>query len=480
MHRDFSLAPHYDIAIVGGGATGLGAAVDAASRGHSVVLIEQSDFAKGTSSRSTKLAHGGVRYLKQGNLSLVLEALQERERLYRNATRMVQPLAFVIPSYNALDQPFYGIGLKLYDLLAGKANQHPSRLLSRQSVIERVPTVSPKHLRGGVLYYDGQFDDAQLALALVRTAQEKGATLHNYVHCDTLLKHEGRVIGVQVTDTESGRTLEVRASCVINATGVFVDTLRQHDAPKAPPLLTISQGAHLVLPRKFLPGDTALMIPKTSDGRVLFAIPWHGVTLLGTTDTPVPTATLEPRARGEEIEFLLTHAAKHLAQAPSPTDVLSVFAGLRPLVTRGGGSRPTASLSRDHHIEVSESGLLTITGGKWTTYRKMAEDVVNTAERLGKLTPRLCRTQHLPLTDARSGAEPGTPDDIRWHVQNTQARTVEDILARRTRALFLDARASSTAAQTVATLMANELGWSSAHTQCQVTSYCALAKEYCL
>lgn len=480
MHRDFPLAPHYDIAIVGGGATGLGAAVDAASRGHSVILIEQSDFAKGTSSRSTKLAHGGVRYLKQGNLSLVLEALQERERLYRNAPGIVQPLPFVIPSYSALDQPFYGIGLKLYDLLAGKANQNPSRLLSRNDVLKRVPTVSPRNLRGGVLYYDGQFDDAQLALALVRAAQEHGATLHNYVRCDGLLKHEDRVVGVQATDTETGCKFDVRASCVINATGVFADTLRQHDAPKAPPLLTISQGAHLVLSRKFLPGDTALMIPKTSDGRVLFAIPWHGATLIGTTDTPVTQATLEPRARREEVEFLLTHAAKYLTQAPSPTDVLSVFAGLRPLVQRGGRSLHTASLSRDHHLEASESGLLTITGGKWTTYRKMAEDVVNHAERLGRLTPRPCRTHDLPLDEVRSGAEPGTPDDIRWHVQNTQARTVEDFLARRTRALLLDAKTSAATAPQIADEMALALGWSPDETQRQVASYRTLAKDYCL
>ncbi len=473
MPRFFSPASHYDIAIVGGGATGLGAAVDAASRGHSVVLIEQSDFAKGTSSRSTKLAHGGVRYLKQGNLSLVLEALAERERLYRNAPSIVQPLPFVIPSYNALDQPFYGIGLKLYDLLASRANQHPSRLLSRQRVIERVPTVSPKNLTGGVLYYDGQFDDARLAFALMLTAQEHGATLRNYVRCDGLLKHEGKMVGVRVTDTESGSTFEIRASCVINATGVFVDSLRQQDEPKAPPLLALSQGAHLVLPREFLPGDTALMIPKTDDGRVLFAIPWHGVTLLGTTDTPVSSASLEPRAREDEIEFLLTHAAKYLTKAPTPSGVLSVFAGLRPLVQRGGTQR-TASLSRDHHIEASDSGLLTITGGKWTTYRKMAADVINHAERVGKLTPHPCRSQNLPLNEAWSEG------DIAWHIANTQARTVEDYLARRTRALLLDAKASAATAPTVADEMAIALGWSPDETQRQVASYRALAKDYCL
>jgi glycerol-3-phosphate dehydrogenase len=459
----------YDIAIVGGGATGLGAAVDAASRGHSVVLIEQSDFAKGTSSRSTKLAHGGVRYLKQGNLSLVLEALAERERLYRNAPGLVTPLPFVIPSFSPLDTPFYGIGLKLYDLLAGRANQHPSRLLSKQSVVERLPTLTRERLTGGVLYYDGQFDDTRLALALLLTAQDHGARLRNYLRCEGLLKQAGRVAGVRVTDTESGQTGELRAKCVINATGVFVDAVRQQDEPSAPRLLALSQGAHLVLPKAFLPGETALMIPKTADGRVLFAIPWHGATLLGTTDTPVPHATPEPRALSEEVEFLLRHAAQYLTKAPTPSDVLSVFAGLRPLVQQSG-AKNTASLSRDHHIEVSEAGLVTITGGKWTTYRKMAEEVVSHAERVGALTPRPCRTTDLRLNESTG--------DLAWHLANTQTRTVEDYLARRTRALLLDARASADDAPRIAEAMAPALGWSQEETQCQVTRYQSLAKEY--
>lgn len=472
MPRTLSLAPHYDLAIVGGGATGLGAAVDAASRGHSVVLIEQSDFAKGTSSRSTKLVHGGVRYLKQGNVSLVLEALSERERLYRNAPALVHPLPFVIPSYSALDTPFYGIGLKLYDLLAGKGNRFPSKILSKAQVIARVPTVQQSRLTGGVLYYDGQFDDSRLALALVRTAEKHGATVLNYVRCDGLLKHEGKVIGVRASDSETGVALEIRASVVLNATGIFVDDLRQHDTPSAPKLLAISQGAHLVLPQRFLPGESALMVPKTADGRVLFAIPWHGATLLGTTDVGVSQAQLEPRARPEEIEFLLSHGAKYLTQAPTPADVLSVFAGQRPLVQRSGTSN-TAALSRDHHIEVSESGLVTITGGKWTTYRKMAQDAVDRAEQAGNLTPHPCQTHDLALDTAWS-------DDPLWHVQNTHARTLEDVLARRSRALLLDAHASASQAPVLAETLAPALGWSPDETARQLAHYQSLAKDYCL
>ena len=511
MRRDEALSAlkartgPFDLAVVGGGATGLGAAVDAASRGHSVLLVEQADFAKGTSSRSTKLVHGGVRYLKQGNISLVFEALRERGLLCRNAPHLVHDLAFVIPTYHWWEGPFYGIGLKVYDGLAGRLGLQPSRYLNREDVLQLLPTIETEHLTGGIIYHDGQFDDARLAVNLAQTAAEQGAVMLNHMACTGLIKEGGHVCGLKLRDAEEGGEHEVKARCVINATGVFADALRRADDAAAPPLLRPSQGVHLVLPRDFLPGDTAIMIPKTDDGRVLFAVPWHDRAIIGTTDTPVDHAELEPRALPEEVEFLLQHAARYLTRDPLPSDVLSVFAGLRPLVNAAQGS--TASLSRDHHIEVAESGLITITGGKWTTYRRMAEDVVDHAELVASLPSRPCRTQELPIHGAGKPGVDGalkfygsdaavieamalpalvhprlnlTEAEVRWHARHEMARTVEDVLARRSRSLLLDARASSEAAPAVARLMAEELGKDDAWLRQQVQAYQALAAGYVL
>ncbi len=516
MNRDTSLTAlksatrPFDIAIVGGGATGLGAAVDAASRGHTVCLIEQSDFAKGTSSRSTKLVHGGVRYLKQGNVSLVLEALRERGLLCRNAPHLVHSIPFVIPSYRWWEGPFYGIGLKVYDGLAGRLGLEPSRFLSKEEVVELLPTIETEHLTGGVIYHDGQFDDSRLAVNLAQTAAEHGAVLLNHTRCDGLIKERGHIAGITAADLENGGPLEIRARCVINATGVFADELRAKDEPSAPAMLSPSQGIHLVLPRDFLPGDAAIMIPKTDDGRVLFAVPWHGRLVVGTTDTPVENASLEPRALPEEINFVLTHAARYLTRDPRPADVLSVFAGLRPLVKHDAAAS-TAALSRDHLIAVSASGLITITGGKWTTYRKMAEDVIDHAELIGHLDHRPCGTHSLAVhgstaeTIAEENLRPYGSDaaairdlirqqpalagrihpslefqkaEIVWHVRHEMARTVEDVLARRIRALLLNARASAEAAETVAELMAGELGRDAKWISEQAASYRSLAKGY--
>jgi len=496
----------WDIAIIGGGATGLGAALDAASRGHSVILIEQHDFAKATSSRSTKLVHGGVRYLEQGQLSFVFESLRERGLLLRNAPHLTRALPFLIPCYRWWEKPFYGLGLSLYDALARKLGLGRTRLLSAVEVRDRLPTIATSGLKGGVLYYDGQFDDARLAIAIARTAATQGATLVNYVKCTGFLKEHDRITGLRTLDAETGEEHEIRARVVLNATGVFVDDLRQQDQPAAPRLVQPSQGVHLVLDRKFLPGNTALMIPKTPDGRVLFAVPWpfgpefaNGFdrVIVGTTDTPVPETSLEPRALEEEIHFILTQAGRYLTRQPTRADVLSVFAGLRPLVNHGAASN-TAGLSRDHTIEVSPSGLITITGGKWTTYRQMAEDVITRAEQYADLTPHPCLTHTLPLDDNAdpaiavliasnpSLAEPLHPRlpyrqaDVIWSARETMARTVEDILARRTRALFLDARASIEAAETVATLLARELNWPPAHQAAQAQQYRDFARGYLL
>ena len=470
-----------------------------------MALVEQADFAKGTSSRSTKLVHGGVRYLKQGNVSLVLDALRERGRLARNAPHLVKDLPFVIPTYHWWEGPFYGIGMKVYDALAGKLGFGPSSHLSKEETLARIPTIESDGLTGGVIYHDGQFDDARLAIHLAMTAGELGAKLANYVRCVSLMKEGGKVAGIEALELESGRSLKVRARAVINATGVFVDELRRADEPSAEGIVAVSQGVHLVLPKDFLPGDSAIMIPKTADGRVLFAVPWHDRVVLGTTDTPLSEKSLEPRALPEEIDFLMTHAARYLSRDPKSEDVLSVFAGLRPLV-KAGGSANTASLSRDHTILIGESGLITITGGKWTTYRKMAEDVIDRAEEIAGLEKVPCRTMELPVHGAtservsESNLRPYGSDadlirsmgeaervhpaldltiaEVRWHARSEMARTVEDVLARRSRALLLDARASIEAAPAVAAVLAEELGMDDEWRVAQETGFSELARGY--
>jgi glycerol-3-phosphate dehydrogenase len=503
-------AAGFDLVIVGGGATGLGSAVDAVARGLRVALIEQSDFAKGASSRSTKLVHGGVRYLKRGNVLRVREALRERGRLAHNAPHLVRNLEFVIPSYTWWEGPFYGIGLKAYDALAGSLGLGRSRRLSREETVAAIPTIETAGLKGGVRYHDGQFDDARLAINLAATAWEMGAVLLNYCACTGFIKKQGRVAGVLARDVETGEAFEIRARAVVNATGVFVDAVRRMDRPESADLVTISQGIHLVLPRKFLPGNAALMVPKTTDGRVLFALPWQGHVVVGTTDTPVLSPELEPRAQAAEREFVLQHARRYLAQDPSDSDVLSVFAGLRPLV-KTWGAKSTAALSREHAIITSASGLISVTGGKWTTYRKMAEDVVDQAEKTGGLKHRPARTKDLPIhgwTRAMAGETrlqsygadanavrmliasspalteqlhpllPFQSGEVIWHARNEMARTVEDVLARRTRALFLNARAAIAMAPAVARLLALELNRDDAWQKDQVESFTTMARGY--
>jgi glycerol-3-phosphate dehydrogenase len=510
LNRIHSTDTPFDVVVIGGGASGLGSALDAAARGHSVALFEQSDFAKGTSSRSTKLVHGGVRYLQQGNISLVLEALRERGRLTQNAPHLVHSQAFVIPNYSWWQGPFYGIGMKVYDQLAGKLGLAPSRHLSRAETIDRIPTIETEHLVGGVVYHDGQFDDSRLAINLAQTADELGAIVLNYTKCIGVVKTDGIVSGVEIEDLESGTTFTVKAKTVINATGVFVDKIRKMDSPEATPMVAVSQGIHIVLPKSFLPGEAAIMIPKTADGRVLFAVPWHDHVVVGTTDTPLDAQSLEPRALAEERDFVMTHAAKYLTKDPKPEDVLSIYAGLRPLVKAGDGS-DTAALSRDHSIVISSSGLITLTGGKWTTYRKMAEDVIDQAETLAGLAHRRCETEEmqihgwtkseikssnlspygadaLKLTELmRENVElaerihPAFPNqkvEIVWHAREEMARTVEDVLARRTRSLLLNAAASIEAAPEVARILATELGRDADWQSAQIAAYTALAKGY--
>jgi glycerol-3-phosphate dehydrogenase len=503
----------WDCLVIGGGATGLGVAVEATSRGLRTLLIERTDFAKGTSSRATKLAHGGVRYLEQGNINLVREALHERGLMIKNAPHIVHPLKFVIPAYHFWEVPFYAIGLGIYDKLAGRLSLGPSKVLGKSDTVRHLPTVEQNRLKGGVLYLDGQFDDARLAVTLAHTLSDLGGFIANYVEVIGITKREGKINGAVVRDRESDSEVEVSARAVINATGVFVDSIRQLDEPGTEKMLAVSQGAHLVLPREFLPGTSALMVPKTSDGRVLFGIPWHDRVILGTTDGAVPEPVEEPRIQVHEIAFILSEAAKYLSKDPSESDVLSCYAGLRPLV-KAGHTVKTSGLSREHTVAVSPSGLVTITGGKWTTYRRMGEDCVNRVVELAGFSSVPSRTSELPLHGHSLKAEtfaspphlavygsdrariselaasdkrfdalldrrlPYTKAEVAWAAREEMARTVEDVLARRTRALFLDCAAAMDAAPAVAEILAKELGHDAGWQQNQVKAFRNLAKNY--
>jgi len=502
----------YDLAVIGGGATGLGVALDAAARGFSVVLVESHDFAKGTSSRATKLVHGGVRYLAQGNISLVREALHERTTLLNNAPHLAQPLPFVMPSYRYWETPFYGMGLKAYDVLAGKAGLGATEFLGRESTLRLLPTARKEGLKGGVKYWDGQFDDARLALALARTAAQRGALLVNYCSARELVHAAGKVSGLVCEDRETGNTYTVQAKCVVNATGVWVDTFRQQDAAAlgrpAKAIVAPSQGVHIVVDREFLPSDHALMVPKTADGRVLFAVPWLGKVILGTTDSPRQDLAREPLPFKEEVAFILSESARYLTRAPGPSDVRSIWVGLRPLVKpQDDDGDNTKSISREHTVIASASGLVTVTGGKWTTYRAMAEDVLQKCFTAGLLPERPSGvTRRLPLVGSPEaaavkhrisaaqgvhsygseasfiGSLPGsdvflaeglTEGMVRFAARYEYARTVEDVLARRSRLLFLDAALAARLAPRVAEILQEELGIDP-----QLAVFQALAAQY--
>ncbi len=490
LHRLRTRNTPWDLLVVGGGATGLGVALDAASRGYAVALVERDDFAAATSSRSTKLLHGGVRYLRQGNIKLVREALAERGRVLANAPHLATPLSFVIPAYRFGERFFYGAGLAVYERLAGRASLGRSRILDAAGTRAARPGLRGEGLRGGVRYLDGQFDDARLAICLAQSASEHGAVVLNHTELVTLSRRHGQIDGGVVRDRETGESFALAARVVVNATGVFSDTLRRLARPDAEPTVAPSQGTHLVLPRRFLPGDAALMIPKTDDGRVLFAIPWQGRLLLGTTDVAVPEASAEPVARADEIAYLLHHIARYLDPAPSAADILAVFSGLRPLVQQSGAPG-TSALARDHLLH-HEAGLVSITGGKWTTYREMAEQTVDLAAQVAGLPALPCVTAQLPLHGAparpapiddplaRYGSDapalralavanpelavplhpalPLTGAEVVWAARQEMALTVVDVLARRARATILDARASLDIAPAVARLLAQELG----------------------
>lgn len=506
--RRLGEAAVWDVLVIGGGATGLGAAVEAASRGYKTVLIERADFAKGTSSRSTKLVHGGVRYLEQMNITLVMDALRERGLMLANAPHLVHDLSFVVPIFGLLDLPYYGFGLKVYEMLSGKLSLGPSRMLSPKETLAMLPGVRKQDLRGGVLYHDGQFDDARYAIALMRTLEELGGVAINYVEATGLIERNGKLVGIHARDLESDARFDLQAKVVINATGVFTEQVLAMDGDRES-LLSVSQGTHFVLPEQFLGSTNAMMIPKTSDGRVLFAIPWHGATVVGTTDEAVERSSMEPRAMASERNFLMEHIGMYMGRRPRAEEILSVWSGLRPLVRKGSGS--TSKLSRDHTILVRPSGLVTVTGGKWTTYRRMGEDAINRAAEVGGLRQEPSRTASLRLhgwtrdlpasdSDRVYGSDlpqvqelcandssldaplhPALPYKMRevvWAARHEMARSVEDVLARRTRALFLNARAALEAAPAVADLLARELGRSETWKTRDLEAFNSVARGY--
>ncbi|WP_432709811.1 FAD-dependent oxidoreductase [Pedobacter sp.] len=501
----------WDVIIIGGGATGLGIAVDAASRGYRTLLLEQSDFAKGTSSRSTKLVHGGVRYLAQGDIGLVYEALQERDLLLKNAAHLVHDQEFIIPCFHWFTKLFYLVGLTCYDLLAGRNSFPKTTSLSAGEVLKAIPGLSKNKLVGGVSYHDGQFNDSRLAINLAQTAAEQGGVLLNYMKVVDLVKAtNGKLSGVVANDLETGTVYHLNATTVINATGVFVDDVLKMDVTSAKPLLRPSQGAHIVIDKSFLQGDVALMIPKTSDGRVLFAVPWYGKVLVGTTDTPVNEHQMEPKPLASEVAFILKTAGQYLSKKPELSDILSSFAGLRPLAAPSDNSHKTKEISRSHKLIVSDSGLITITGGKWTTYRKMAKDTLDRAIKIKQLPPAVCVTEQLRIHGAEGVNETGefalygsdaskirelilsAPDlaqpvyvglpllkgEVVWMIRQEMARTVEDVLARRSRWLFVDAQAAGKLAPGVAKLVAEELNRDSTWVNNQLQSFKLLVQQY--
>lgn len=477
----------WDLVIIGGGSSGLGIAVDSASRGYKTLLIEKYDFSKGTSSRSTKLVHGGVRYLQNGDISLVIEALRERGIMRKNAPHLVRDLSFVIPSYDWWNSPFYGIGLKIYDMMSGKLGLGPSTLLKREEIIKLIPNVKKNGLKGGVIYHDGQFDDARMAISLAQTAENHGATLINYFGVEDLIKNNEMIAGVVARDSIENKTYKIMAKGVINATGVFSDSITNLDIKKSKKTIVPSQGVHIVLDKSFLAGNHAIMVPHTTDGRVLFAVPWNNYVIVGTTDTQIEKSNIEPVPLDEEIKFILKNAGSYMKSAPTFKDIKSVFAGLRPLAAPENNEKASKEISRHHKVTVSTSGLVSILGGKWTTYRKMAEDTVNTARSVAGLQERECITHNLTIHgyDYSSNWENpihfyGTDiekienlcsegnssisekffiskNQIIWSIRNEMAMTLEDVMARRTRCLFLDARESLKIAPKVLEIMAKEM-----------------------
>ncbi len=499
----------WDIIVIGGGASGLGTALDSANRGYKTLLIEKYDFSKGTSSRSTKLVHGGVRYLQNGDISLVIEALKERGVMRKNAPHLVKDLSFVIPSYDWWSSPFYGLGLKIYDMMAGSLGLGPSTILSKEETLELIPNVNQKDLRGGIIYHDGQFDDSRMAISLAQSIEDQSGKVINYMAVTNILKKNGLVEGVEAQDVLSGKSYSLKSKVIINATGVFSDEIAKMDQPKSEKKIRPSQGVHIVLEKEFLKGEHAIMIPQTSDGRVLFAVPWNNYVILGTTDVPVDNTLDEPIPKKEEINFILKNASNYMSKKPKLNDIKSVFAGLRPLAAEENKSTKTKEISRHHKVTVSTSGLISILGGKWTTYRKIGEDTINTAIHVGGLQEIKSNTQNLHIhgyddkvnwnddmhvygsdIDEIIALDPEnsykslskkffiTKNQIIWAVKNEMAINLEDVLARRLRCLFLDAEETKKIAPLAAKIMAENLKKNRAWIKSQLSKFEKILKNY--
>ncbi|MBR1541112.1 MAG: glycerol-3-phosphate dehydrogenase/oxidase [Bacteroidaceae bacterium] len=502
----------WDFVVIGGGATGLGCAVDAASRGYNVVLLEQDDFAKCTSSRSTKLVHGGVRYLQRGDVMLVLEALRERGRMKANAPHLVKDQAFVIANYTYWDNFLYFCGLTFYDMLSFGFGYGRSKFIRKASVLKRLPAIRKEGLKGGIVYHDGQFDDSRMAVNLAQTCIEQGGVVVNHIKATEILHDErGKVCGVIAVDQETHESFTLKAKSVINAAGIFVDEVMTLDKPGHKPMVKPSQGVHLVLDMKFLQGNDALMVPKTSDGRVLFAVPWHGRVVVGTTDVLRDHPESEPRALDEEINFILQTAGLYMRPAPTRKDIITVYAGQRPLAAPKNEGRKAHEISRSHKIIVSANGLITITGGKWTSYRLMAEDTIDKAIAMHLVEARKCVTKHLKIhgwrpnpdltnhcyvygsdepalhelesTDAEfqkkiSPKYDYTVGEVVWAVRHEMAHTIDDVLARRVRLLYIDAREALRVAPEVAQVIARERNLPQSWVDSQVLEFDSIARNF--
>ncbi len=501
----------FDLLVIGGGATGAGVALEAATRGLKTLLVEKHDFGAQTSSRSTKLVHGGVRYLEAAikrldrvQWNLVKDALKERAVFLRIAPHLAWKVELLTPIYRAFEIPYYLAGLKLYEALAGRASIGRAYFVPATTAKARYPQLKPEGLKGAVVYADGQFDDARMNLAVALTALEAGAVVLNHAEVTGFLMEEGRVVGAEVKDLLSGGTFAVRARMVVNATGPFTDRVRQLADPEAEPMLVTSSGVHLVLPARYAPMDTGLLIPKTEDGRVLFVLPWEGYTLAGTTDEPAEV-TDHPVPTAGEIDYILRHLNRHFALEVSREQIRSAWSGLRPLV-RDPRARDTARLARDHVIHEEKTGLVTIAGGKWTTYRKMAEDLVNYLDKTRGLGLPKSRTaehvllggrnydpakeeelalridpdtaRHLAHTYGDQAAAvlrfaqehglfarlvPGQPfleAEVVWAARYELAETPLDFVERRVRLAFLETEAARKALPRITELMQKEKGWS--------------------
>ena len=500
----------WDIVIIGGGASGLGAAIDSASRGHKTLLIEKYDFSKGTSSRSTKLIHGGVRYLQNGDISLVIEALKERGILRKNAPHLVKDLSFVIPTYDWWSSPFYGVGLKIYDMMAGDLGIGPSTIIDKKETEKLIPNVEKNGLRGGVIYYDGQFDDSRMAISLAQTANDQNAVLINYFEAIDLIKNKDKTIsGIKVKDSVNNLIYKIKSKVIINATGVFSDSIMKMDDRKSSKMIQPSQGVHVVLEKKFLDSEHAIMVPHTSDGRVLFAVPWHNYVILGTTDTKVDQTKIEPNPLSDEIDFIISNAGKYMTKKPTKNDIKSIFVGLRPLA-KTSNEKSTKEISRHHKINISTSGLISVLGGKWTTYRKIGEDLINSAEIVGGLKKIKSKTKKLKIHGYRIKTDFNDPlhiygsdkykvlkitknqknndslskkiyitkNQILWAIRNEMAINLEDVLARRTRCLFLNVFETENLVDKVLKIMADELKKNNSWIKKQKQAFLSLAKKY--